>query len=149
MPIVNMLKPFTAEAFVQLHPSQKTAVSVGCLHRRQINAHGLLRKTGRPQQSITYIGRRDLVNTFQLQSSAGCSRVQFDYLLLHLSYRNSHYTEHDTLNVQGFGVCRAQKQSEVEASTPVAYLLDYAASLGITKDITKTQAYSVWLQGVK
>lgn len=36
----------------------------------------------------------------------------------------------------------------MESSTPVAFLLDYAASLGITKDITKTQAYSVWLQGV-
>ncbi|BDA43717.1 hypothetical protein COCOBI_04-7320 [Coccomyxa sp. Obi] len=45
------------------------------------------------------------------------------------------------------GICRAQKQSEVEASTPVSFLLDYAASLGITKDITRTQAYSVWLQG--
>ena len=33
------------------------------------------------------------------------------------------------------------------SSGPVAFLLDYAASLGITKDITKTQAYSVWLQG--
>lgn len=29
----------------------------------------------------------------------------------------------------------------------MSFLLDYAASLGITKDITRTQAYSVWLQG--
>jgi hypothetical protein len=48
-------------------------------------------------------------------------------------------------------VIRAAKQEggEVTSSRPVAFLLDYAASLGITKDITKTQAYSVWLQGAR
>lgn len=28
------------------------------------------------------------------------------------------------------------------------FLLNYASSLGINKEITQTQAYSVWLQGI-
>lgn len=30
---------------------------------------------------------------------------------------------------------------------PKQFFLGFASSLGITKDITRTQAYSVWLQG--
>lgn len=43
--------------------------------------------------------------------------------------------------------CAQRKDEVLTGSGPVTYLLDYAASLGITKDITQTQAYSVWLQG--
>ena len=52
------------------------------------------------------------------------------------------------LGLQGALTCSAQKEGDLASSGPVTFLLDYAASLGITKDITKTQAYSVWLQGV-
>lgn len=41
-----------------------------------------------------------------------------------------------------------QKEQDIASSGPVQYLLSYAASLGITKDVTKTTAYSVYLQGV-
>ena len=51
--------------------------------------------------------------------------------------------------MQGAVIRSAQQDGQdVASSGPVQYLLSYAASLGITKDITKTTAYSVYLQGV-
>ncbi len=41
----------------------------------------------------------------------------------------------------------AQSQDEGLIALPKQFFLGFASTLGITKDITRTQAYSVWLQG--
>lgn len=56
LPMAKMLKTWSSEAVVQSHLSQRRHTL-----RRQIHAHGLLRKTGRPQHSIIRIKNRDLV----------------------------------------------------------------------------------------
>ena len=43
----------------------------------------------------------------------------------------------------------AQSQDDSLLALPKQFYLGFASSLGITKDITRTQAYSVWLQGMK
>ncbi len=44
-------------------------------------------------------------------------------------------------------VTAAQSQDDGLVALPKQFYLGFASSLGITKDITRTQAYSVWLQG--
>ena len=148
--MAKMFKTCSTEAVLQSYLSQRRQIL-----RRQIHAHGLLRKTGRPQHSVTRIKSRDLVRHTPYVTISCLYKLPRRFLAAspELSeLRSRRYRQSSRAGIrclQGLGVCRAQKQSEVEASTPVAYLLDYAASLGITKDITKTQAYSVWLQGVR
>lgn len=43
----------------------------------------------------------------------------------------------------------AQSQDDGLLALPKQFYLGFASSLGITKDITRTQAYSVWLQGME
>ena len=43
----------------------------------------------------------------------------------------------------------AQSQEDSLLALPKQFYLGFASSLGITKDITRTQAYSVWLQGME
>lgn len=43
----------------------------------------------------------------------------------------------------------AHSQDDSLLALPKQFYLGFASSLGITKDITRTQAYSVWLQGME
>lgn len=49
--------------------------------------------------------------------------------------------------MQVTGVRAAQEQDDGLVALPKQFYLGFASSLGITKDISQTQAYSVWLQG--
>ncbi|CAK0781931.1 hypothetical protein CVIRNUC_005509 [Coccomyxa viridis] len=48
---------------------------------------------------------------------------------------------------QGMRIRAAQSQDEGIIALPKQFYLGFASSLGITKDISRTQVYSVWLQG--
>ena len=49
--------------------------------------------------------------------------------------------------MQGMRIRAAQSQDEGIIALPKQFYLGFASSLGITKEISRTQAYSVWLQG--
>ena len=50
--------------------------------------------------------------------------------------------------LQGTRIRAAQDQDEGIIALPKQLYLGFASSLGITKEISRTQAYSVWLQGM-
>ena len=50
-------------------------------------------------------------------------------------------------STQGIRIRAAQGQDEGIIALPKQLYLGFASSLGITKEISRTQAYSVWLQG--
>ena len=49
--------------------------------------------------------------------------------------------------MQGMRIRAAQSQDEGIIALPKQFYLGFASSLGITKEISRTQVYSVWLQG--
>lgn len=102
LPMAKMFKTWSSEAVVQSHLSQRRHTL-----RRQIHAHGLLRKTGRPQHSIIRIKNRDLVGKLHIISFLVCTNVQADSLLPHLNYRNSDLADIDSRHLQESVACRA------------------------------------------
>ncbi len=56
---------------------------------------------------------------------------------------------HRPMREQAPPIRAGRSQDDSLLALPKNFYIGFASTLGITKDITRTQAYSVWLQGMK